>query len=68
MTNQKHDPLLDETETSAMLGNSVGTLRNWRCSGLDGPDFVKIGRLVRYRLSDIERYIESKTVRVGVSS
>lgn len=54
--------LLDDIEAAARLTNAPGTLRNWRSSRLDGPAFIKIGRLVRYREEDIERYIESRRV------
>ena len=39
--------LLDEQEVSRRLRVSVNTLRYWRLSG-DGPNWVKLGRLVRY--------------------
>jgi len=34
------------------------TLRNWRVRG-EGPKFLKIGRLVRYRLSDVLAWEEA---------
>ena len=44
--------LLTPEETSAFLGVSVETLAQWR-SQRRGPHFTKVGRLVRYRLSDL---------------
>jgi predicted DNA-binding transcriptional regulator AlpA len=44
-------------EVARTLRVSEGTLRNWR-SALLGPDFVRIGRVVRYPASDIERYLD----------
>jgi len=54
--------LLTPKETSEFLCVPEGTLAQWR-SQKRGPAFLKLeDRLVRYRRSDLERYIESKTV------
>ncbi len=62
------DQLLNETQASERLGLAVQTLRNWRVTG--GPKgrsappaipFVKLGRTVRYRASDLERFISAST-------
>lgn len=58
--NNSSDKLMDEFEFCRQVGISVGTARNWRCSRLAGPRFVKIGRLVRYRQSDIDEWIEEQ--------
>lgn len=51
--------LLSELEVSASLKISPQTLRNWRAKG-EGPRFVKIGkRVVRYRRSDVDAFIET---------
>jgi len=44
------------------LGTTEGRLANLRCTGT-GPAFVKIGHSVRYRLSDVEAYLDAHTVR-----
>lgn len=50
--------LLDERVTSAILGVSIQTLRNWRWRR-EGPRFRKIGlRLVRYARADLVAFIE----------
>lgn len=57
------DPLLDETAAAAITGISKKTLRTWRsrgrlsADGVPGPCFLKIGRSVRYRLSDIQAFV-----------
>jgi hypothetical protein len=56
--------LLDEHETATELKASVGTLRNWRCSRLGGPPYIKVGRLVRYRRSDLVKWLDHQTVTV----
>ncbi len=48
--------LLDEREVSRRLSVSVNTLRYWRVSG-DGPNYVKLGRLVRYDAVALEKFI-----------
>ena len=54
------DPNLDEKETARFLKLKVKTLQAWRCRG-DGPRFLKLGRAVRYRLSDIEAFVNERT-------
>jgi len=54
------EPLLDERETAAFLKISVRTLQDWRLSQA-GPPFVRVGRKVRYRRSDIVGWIEERT-------
>lgn len=36
------------------------TLQNWRSTG-KGPKFIKVGRSVRYRLSDLKAWLEAQT-------
>lgn len=52
---------LDEKAVSELIGIAVQTLRNWRFRGT-GPPYCKIGRSVRYLLSDIIAFMESKRV------
>jgi predicted DNA-binding transcriptional regulator AlpA len=54
------DPLLDEHQVCDYLGKSLSWARNSRWLGT-GPKFIKIGRSVRYRLSDVEAYIAENT-------
>jgi Helix-turn-helix domain len=49
--------LLVESEAAAHLRVSKSFLAKKRCSG-GGPLFVKIGRRVLYRLSDLEEFTE----------
>jgi excisionase family DNA binding protein len=52
--------LLDDVETAKLLGVSVATLATWRCRRRQNLPFFKIGKLVRYRLADIEEWLESR--------
>lgn len=54
--------LLDETHAADFLGLKRQTLAVWRSTGRYGLPYTKIGRSVRYRLSDLERFVESRTV------
>lgn len=45
--------LLTEEELAAALELQVSTLQAWRSSG-QGPHFVKLGKSVFYRRSDVE--------------
>lgn len=53
---------LSTTDAAQFLGVSVGTLEVWRCRKRYAIPFIKVGRLVRYRRSALERWLESRTV------
>ena len=54
--------LLNTRQASEVLGLDYKSLSNSRTTGT-GPKipYIKIGRLVRYKLSELESYIESHT-------
>ena len=54
--------LLDDVQLAERWGTSPKTLRNQRVSGSVVP-FIRIGRLVRYRLSDVLAYEAAQTRR-----
>lgn len=62
MTESSLTPLLSEKLAARFLAVSQRTLQAWRMSGV-GPDFVKMGRAVRYLQSDLENWISSKRAR-----
>lgn len=53
-------PFLGTAEAADYLGLKRCTLEAWRCRG-GGPRFAKFGRAVRYRLTDLDDWIESRT-------
>jgi hypothetical protein len=56
------DLLTDKAAGAYIGGIPVGTLRQWRYLGL-GPPFVKVGaKHVRYRRSDLDRWLADQTV------
>ncbi len=58
------DELLNSEQAAQILGIKPQSLAVWRLHGENLP-FVKVGRLVRYRRSDIEKWLEAQTVPVG---
>jgi excisionase family DNA binding protein len=59
--------LLSPDEVSAYLGVPVETLRRWRYERR-GPSYVRPGKRVRYRASDVEAYLEAQRVEVATPS
>ena len=55
------DRLLTEAKAAAFLGLQPQTLATWRCVGRYGLKFVRVGRSVRYRTSDLEEFLLSRT-------
>lgn len=53
-------PLATPQEVAAYLRRTPKTLRNWRSLEI-GPAWMKVGRGVRYRWSDVERWLEAQT-------
>lgn len=60
--------LLDEKAASTYLGLSPGTLSVWRSTGRYALPFVKIGRKVRYRMSDLDLWIDQRTRANGATA
>jgi hypothetical protein len=56
-----HRLLFSPRETSVMIGRAEQTLANERFEG-SGLPYVKWGRAVKYRLSDILAEIEARTI------
>ena len=54
------DRLLSRKEAALMLGVEPGTLARWACVGRHELRYIKIGRRVRYRLRDLQEFIESR--------
>lgn len=51
--------LLTRREAADYLGVSEQTLAIWKCTGRYKLPYVKIGRLVKYRKSDLDAFIAS---------
>lgn len=53
-------PLLDTEQAAAHLGVTIGTLNVWRSTGRHRLPYLKIGRNVRYRLADLDAWLEAR--------
>lgn len=60
LNNDAIESLLKENEVAKILNISVVKIRLLRRFG-GGPDFIRIGKAVRYRRDDIRRFIDSAT-------
>jgi len=54
------ESLLTVAELGARLHMTRSSLAQWRYRG-KGPKFVKIGAGVRYRVSDVEAWLDEQT-------
>ena len=61
MTAPKAVRHLSPAELSERLGIPVETLKRWRRTGF-GPRFLRAGRHIRYRLTDVEAWEKTRLV------
>jgi excisionase family DNA binding protein len=60
--------LLTPAKAAEFLGLPAGTLAQWR-SQKRGPPYIKLeGRLVRYRQSDLEKYLSQRAVETNLAA
>ncbi|WP_236450480.1 helix-turn-helix domain-containing protein [Stutzerimonas stutzeri] len=58
----KNPPVqVDDKQAAAALGIKASTLSVWRSTGRYNLPFMKVGRLVRYRLSDLAEFLARRT-------
>ena len=55
------DPLVTAGQAAAYLSVAESSLEKWRMHGR-GPKYVKLGRAVRYRISDLNAWVSESTV------
>lgn len=58
----QNQQLLTRREAAAYLGVTERTLAVWKSTGRYNLPVVKMGRLAKYRLSDLDAFIERRTV------
>lgn len=58
--NSAHESLCGEDWLAGYLSITTKAIQAWRTRG-GGPKFIKVGRLVRYRKSDVDAWIESRS-------
>ncbi len=54
--------LLRPDELASLLGIPLATIYRWRSRG-DGPVGIRVGRHVRYRLDDVDRWLDEQRER-----
>ena len=54
--------VLDCDEAANYIGVKPGTLAVWRSTKRYKIPFIKVGRLVKYRKSDLDDFLEKQTV------
>lgn len=59
---QTEDLFLNTANAAHRLGYSKSSLETWRGEGV-GPDYYKTGHRVRYKISDLDAYIEAGRVQ-----
>ncbi|MGV8889953.1 MAG: helix-turn-helix domain-containing protein [Pseudomonas sp.] len=58
----KNPPVhVDHTEAACVLKVKESTLAVWRSTGRYNLPFVKVGRLVRYRVNDLAQFLVDRT-------
>lgn len=62
LKHQSTDPLLTPPEAAAYIGVTENTLSVWRCVGRYNIQFVKVGRLVKYRKSALDAFLDRRTI------
>jgi predicted DNA-binding transcriptional regulator AlpA len=60
------DPLLSDRDVERITGRARSTLQKDRVIGTGIP-FVRIGRLVRYRQSDVRAFLDALTAHRSTS-
>lgn len=60
--------LLDEKQAAAKLDVTPGTLSVWRSTGRYALPFVKVGRKVRYRTTDLDLWLAKRTRANGATA
>lgn len=59
---REHPPVqLTDKQAAAAVGVKPSTLAVWRCTGRYNLPFLKVGRLVRYRVSDLADFLSKRT-------
>jgi hypothetical protein len=60
-----YEPMLDTPTAARFLGLKASTLNGWRSEGR-GPAYCRLGgNAIRYRLTDLKRFVESSVVQTN---
>ena len=56
-----NESLLTQEQAAEILGVTPGTLSVWRCTKRYNIPYIKVGRLVRYRKSALDAFLDLRT-------
>lgn len=58
------EDFLTEAQAAELLGVSPSTLNLWRTRKMRrGPAYIKYGKIVRYRVEDLEEFIKNSIIQ-----
>jgi excisionase family DNA binding protein len=57
--------LLTEDETADYINVKKETLTTWRCTQRYALPYIRVGRAIRYRISDVEKFLAERTVSMA---
>jgi excisionase family DNA binding protein len=60
--------LLNEQEAAQELNIAPGTLSVWRSTGRYNLPFIKVGRSVKYRRSDLMAWLDARVRQSGATA
>ena len=58
----ERDKLMTRVEAAEYLGLRPQTLAIWKLTGRNGLPCIKVGRLVKYRRSDLDAFLQRNTI------
>ena len=67
MTHDLLQQLLTEDQTAAYLSIRSQTLATWRATRRYALPYIRVGRAIRYRLTDVEQFLTRRTVSCGAA-
>ena len=56
-----NESLLTQAQAAEILGVTPGTLSVWRCTKRYNIPYIKVGRLVKYRKSALDAFLDRRT-------
>ena len=65
---ERNPKLPDDKQAAEYLTVSAGTLSVWRSTGRYALPFVKVGRMVRYRLADLDAWLDARARDNGATA
>ncbi len=57
------EALITTSNLADYLGVKENTISGWRVKGGIGPQYIKVGRGVRYRVGSVKEWQEEETIR-----